>query len=87
MAPPSTRTQIINYVYNIIDIPEEIRTYLKDAEGIKKVSILASNSNAEWTGIVTRSNGTIKHFQKKYLQDFRDWYQEYVNDNEGPPEN
>jgi len=86
MAPPTTRTQTLSYVYDIIDIPEEIRTYLKDTEGIKTISVLASNSDAEWTGIVTRSNGTIKHFQKKYLQDFRDWYREYVNDNEGPPE-
>ena len=80
----TTRAQIISYVYDIIDIPEAIRTYLLDEEGIKSVPILASNTDAEWTGIVTRSSGTIKHFQKKYLQDFRDWYREYVNDNEGP---
>ena len=87
MAPSRTRAELLSYVYDIIDIPEEIRTYLKDAEGIKTISILASNSDAEFTGIVTRSNGTIKHVQKKYLQDFRDWYREYVSDNEGPPEN
>ena len=60
--------QIIRYVYDIIDIPESIRTYLKEEEDIRSVSILASNSDAEITGIVNRSNGTIKHFQKKYLK-------------------
>jgi len=59
MAPSRTRAELLNYVYDIIDIPEEIRTYLKDAEGIKTISVLASNSDAEFTGIVTRSNDTI----------------------------
>ena len=82
-----TRVQILAHVYDVIDIDEIVRTYLEDAEGIKTVPVLTSNSDAEWTGIVSRSNGVIKPYQKKYLQDFRDWYRDYVRRNDGPPRN
>ena len=80
-----TRAQILSRVYDVIDIEEDVRTFLAENEGIRTVPVLTSNSDAEWTGIVSRSNGIIKHYQKKYLQDFRDWYRDYVQRNDGPP--
>ena len=75
-----TRKEILQHVFDVLDIPPEAQTYLVETERIRSVPVLTANTNANFLGIRTRSDGLLSHTEAHQLQLFRRWYfDEYRN--------
>ena len=61
-----TRATTLKHVFDIIDLPEESRKYLIEKEGLRNVTALAQNTNAQFIGIRNRSNDVIHHSTHTY---------------------
>ena len=78
----ATRAATLKHVFDIIDLPEESRKYLIEKEGLRNVTALAQNTNAQFIGIRNRSNDVIHHSDVNFLQIFSKWYNEEYLDEE-----
>ena len=76
----NTQKEILQHVFDVLDLEPEVQTYLVEKEKIKSVSVLTANTDANFIGIRTRSDGVLSHTEVNLLQLFRKWYhQEYRN--------
>ena len=77
-----TRAETLQHVFDIIDLPEATPTYLIEKEGLRNVTSLAQNTNAQFIGIRNRSKDVIHHCDENFLQIFSKWYNEEYLDQE-----
>ena len=70
----NTRNEILQHVFDVLDLEPEVQTYLVEKEKIKSVSVLTANTDANFIGIRTRSDGVLSHTEVNLLQIFRKWY-------------
>ena len=78
----ATRAATLKHVFDIIDLPEASRKYLIEKEGLRNVTALEQNTNAQFIGIRNRSNDVIHHSDVNFLQIFSKWYNEEYLDEE-----
>ena len=75
-----TRREILQHDFDVLDLPPEAQNYLVDTERIRSVPVLTANTDANFLGMRTNSDGVLNHTEMHLLQLFRRWYfDEYRN--------
>ena len=76
-----TQKEILQYVFDVLDTPNDARTYLIEKEGINTTLELIRFTKANFNSIHIMSNGTLSRIDTRFLQLFSKWYCEAYLEN------